>query len=190
MCCVGDIHDDAQRDFFQTAWDNESDYLIIDNVELGKLLIAYKLICPQDGYRFNELGLCPNNHQQDEGISLDYKVKENIEYKIYKQRDISHAGAKRYSAIILTDRHYSRESIRIIIKDATKNLIESNYCRNDRIRHIWDTSNAHVIWLYFAFSLDDVSNSNWVCRTCWIDDDLESNMKPLPLNGNETVDEI
>ena len=190
LCCVGDIHDDAQRDFFQTAWDHNSDYLIIDNFDLCKLLIAYELICPQDGLPYNESGVCKNNHQQDSGISLNYKVKENIEYKIYRQRDISHSGAKRYSAILLTDKHYTREIIRIIIKDVTQKLIKSNYYRNDRMRNIWGTTNTHVVWLYFAFSLDDINNSNWVCQTSWIDNKLDNNMKPIPISGDEKIDEI
>lgn len=44
---VGDIQDDAQRDFTQAAIDANSNYIIIDAHDLARLLISYEIICPK-----------------------------------------------------------------------------------------------------------------------------------------------
>ena len=98
---VGNIQDDAQRDFVQTAIDAGCDYLIIDAQDWARLLIAYEKICPKDGTSFDDTGTCKYGHVQDEGLALEMEVREKIRYTIVNQRDVSHAGAKRYSATIL-----------------------------------------------------------------------------------------
>lgn len=187
---VGNIQDDAQRDFIQSAIDIQCDYLIIDAVDWARLLIAYEKICPKDGIPYDEMGTCCNGHIRDDGLTLEMEVKEKNRYTITKQSDVSHPGAKRYSAIILLDRHYPKDIIRTSILAATNTLKESNYYRNDRIKLQWGKTPAHVIWLYIAYDLDDIRNVNWVCRTCWIDPSLQIEMQPSRLKGNETLEEI
>jgi hypothetical protein len=118
------------------------------------------------------------------------EVREKIRYTIVEQRDVSHAGAKRYSAVILLDRHYPRDIIRTIIQEATEKLRYSNYYRNERVKTRWGRTPAHVIWLFIAYDLEDIQNANWICRTCWIDPSLPENMRPLGLNSNEKLGDI
>lgn len=187
---VGNIHDDAYRDFIQTADNYGCDYLIIDAHELAKLFIAYDKVCPKDGLPFDEIGACCNGHIRDKGITLEMEVNERIAYSISSQRDISHLGAKRYSAILLIDKYYTKEIIRIIINKATEFFKQSKYHRKASLEAIWQNSPAHVVWLYIAHDLDDINNSNWICRTLWIDQNLREDMRPMKTEGHERIDDI
>ena len=187
---VGNIQDDAQRDFVQIAIDAGCDYLIIDAQDLARLFIAYEKVCPKDGTPYDETGTCKKGHIRDKGIHLEMEVREKIRYTIVEQRDVSHGGAKRYSAIILLDRHYPRDIIRTVIQEATEKLKYSNYYRNERLKARWGRTPAHVIWLFIAYDLEDIQNANWICRTCWVDPSLPENMRPRSLNGNERLGDI
>lgn len=187
---VGNIQDDAQRDFMQAALDAGSDYLIIDTQDFARLFIAYEKICPKDGTPYDNMGVCRNRHERDEGLTLEMKVREEISYKIFKQKDVSHAGAKRYSAFILVDKHYPKDLIRTIIKEATEEIKHSNYYRNKKIQAKWGKISAHVVWLFIAHDLNDIQHANWICRTYWVDKLLPENMCPLGLDGNERIGDI
>lgn len=187
---VGNIQDDAQRDFVQTAIDAGCDYFIIDAQDLARLFIAYEKICPRDGTAYDETGACREGHVLDEGLTLEMEVREGTRYTIVKQRDISHYGAKRYSATILLDRHYPKDAIRAIIEEATEKIKHSRYYRSERVRAHWRETPAHVVWLFLAHDLEDIINVNWVCRTCWIDPSLPEDVRPRGLNGNEQLGDI
>lgn len=187
---IGNIQDDAQRDFLQVAIDSGCNYIIIDAHDWARLFIAFEKVCPKDGLPFDDSGCCQNGHVRDEGIMLEMEVREKTKYTIMKQTDGSHAGAKRYTAIITIDRHYPRETIRTIIKEATETLRHSNYYRNDQTKARWGKTHAHVVWLYIAYDIEDIRNANWVCRTSWIYPKLPDDFKPMALNGNENLDGI
>nr|CBH38629.1 hypothetical protein BSM_21060 [uncultured archaeon] len=188
---VGNIQDDAQKDFVQTAKDAGCDYLIIDAQDCARLFIAYKKICPKDGKPYdNTTGTCPCGHVRDRCTTIEVEVGERPEYKIIKKTDLSKARAKRYSAKILVDRHYSKDVIRTIIQKATEELKDSNYHRSEELKEKWGGIPAHVVWLYIACDLNDLQIPNWICRSCWIDRSLPENMRPHGLNGNEKVGDI
>ncbi|HEC76396.1 MAG TPA: hypothetical protein ENI33_03950 [Thermoplasmatales archaeon] len=187
---LGNVQDDAQRDFVQIAIDAGCDYLLIDAQDLARLFIAYEKVCPKDGTPYDDTGTCKKGHLRDKGVTLEMEVREKIRYTIVKQKDVSHAGAKRYSAIVLLDRHYPKDVIRTIIQEATEKLRYSNYYRNERVRARWGRTPAHVVWLFIAYDLEDIQNANWICRTCWIDPSLPKDMHPLSLNGNEKLGDI
>lgn len=187
---VGNIQDDAHKDFFQSAIDAGCDYLIIDAQDWARLFIAYEKICPKDGTTYDNTGTCKNGHVRDEGLALEMEVREKIQYKIVHQRDVSHAGAKRYSATILLDRHYPKDLIRKIILEVTEKLKYSNYYRNERIKKQWEKVPAHIVWLFIAYNLEDIRNVNWICRTCWISQTLLEDMRPTGLNWNEKLEDI
>ncbi|MCD4843287.1 MAG: hypothetical protein K8R25_02250 [Methanosarcinales archaeon] len=187
---VGNIQDDAQRDFVQTAIDTGCDYLIIDAQDWARLFIAYEKICPKDGTPYDDTGTCTNRHVRDEGLALEMKVRDKLSYTIVSQRDVSHAGAKRYSATIILDKHYSKDVIRTIIQKATEKLKYDNYYRNERVKARWHEIPAHVVWLFIAHDLEDVRNVNWICRTGWIDPFLPENMPHLGFKSNEILGDI
>ena len=184
---VGVIQDDAQRDFIQAALDSGCDYLIIDAHDCARLLIGEEKLCPQDGLPFDEAGACPDGHVRDEGIPLVMTVREKRQFTVMNQQDVSHAGAKRYSATVLLDCHYSHEVIKDIVQEVTDHLTNSCYYRNDLVKARWAREPAHAVSLFVAYDPTDIRNANWVCRTSWIDDDRVENMRPMPLDGDEAV---
>ena len=76
--------------FDQFALDTNTDYFILNQHQIARLLIAYEKICPQDGKPFDSNGRCPNGHCLDVGISLNITVSEKTRYTITDQRDVSH----------------------------------------------------------------------------------------------------
>ena len=187
---VGDIQDDAQRDFTQAAIDANSNYIIIDAHDLARLLISYEIICPKDGTPFDDKGNCRNGHIRDEGLKLELNVREKARYTIYNQKDVSVGGAKRYSATILLDPHYAIDIKRKIIGEATEKIKNSDYYRNERARIKWGKSKAHVVWLFVACDVDDVKNINWLCQSCWMDHSSKNIILPQSLNGNDKYEDI
>lgn len=187
---VGDIQDGARRDFVQTAMDAGVDYLTIDAHDVARLLIAYEKLCPQDGSWYSENGICELGHVRDPGIKLEYQVGDEPRYEIINLRDISHGGAKRYSAVVHVDKHYPRDILRRIIQGATDQVRFSNYHRNDMVEARWGGTPAHVVWLVLAYDLEDVRRSNWVGRAEWIDPALDEAMRPRPMTGDEQLGAI
>lgn len=186
---VGNIQDDAQRDFIQTAVDANCDYLMIDVHDFCRLFIAYEKVCPKDGSPFDDMGICKKGHLKDEGLTLEMEVREKKQFTILRQRDVSHAAAKRYSAIILLDKHYPKDIIRAIIQEASDAIKITTYYHNQQMEKIWGNTPAHVVWLSIAYDLEDVQNANWVCQTCWIDSSLSNQLRPMFLNVNENLTE-
>jgi len=190
FCAVGDIQDDSQRDFIRCATDAGSDYLIIDATDCARLLISYGKVCHHDGLPFDTGGKCRNGHEKSGELVLEVPTHEIPGYSVLKEEDVSHGGAKRYSAILLTDLHYPPDIIRGIIQEKTEEMKHRDYYRNPRVEERWAKTQAHVVWLYIASKPEDVQNFNWRCRSCWVDPDLPENLQPQPLGGQETIDGI
>ncbi len=181
---VGHIQDDAQRDFLQTALDASWDYLIIDAQDVARLFLAYQKICPQDGLPY-EAGHCANGHALDPGVRVQMEVHEKLHYTVLQQEDVSHAGAKRYSLTVLVDPHYTQATYREIIRDVIARFRTSTYQRNEAFEAHWAGTAAHVMWVYLAADLRDVQQATWICRACWIDPALPSEVRPNDLGGQE-----
>ena len=187
---VGNIQDDAQRDFVQMAFDAGTDYLIVDAVDCARLLIAYGKICPIDGLPFGLDGSCPNGHQQDPAAKLEVPVRGPIHTETYRLEDVSHNGAKRYSAVVMVDRHASRDALREVIRDSLPAVRAAEHHGNELVAARWRGTKAHVVWLFLAGTAEDARHSNWLARALWIDPDLDEAMKPTRLGGDEEQDGI
>jgi hypothetical protein len=190
LMAVGHIQDDARRDFVQSALDAGADYLIVDARDIARLLIAYEVICAQDGSVFDESGMCAEGHERDPGVPITIRVQENPRYEVVKLQDVSHAGARRYSAFIIVDKHYSRDSLREIIRAATDEIRLNTYYRSQLVEEHWRETPAHVVWLFLGYDPEDVRRTNWICRTEWIDPLLDPSFRPVSLHGNEQLGEI
>lgn len=185
LCAVGDIEDDAQRDFVTTALDAGADYLILDRVDTARLLIAYEKICPIDGTRFSEEGVCSSGHELDQGVRLEVRVREDLVREIPRLQDVSTAGAKRYSAVVLTDLHYDREAMRTVLLTALSEVRTANYNRNELLKQRWSGIEAQVVWLFMACSHEDMRCGNWRARALWVDEKLPDHWRPMPLKADE-----
>jgi hypothetical protein len=184
LCAVGHIHDDAQTRFIQTVKDAEADFLIIDALTCARLLMAYGKMCPIDGFLFEPTGKCKQGHQQTK-VEIAVQVPETPLVQVIGPRDRSNFVAKRYDAILLVDRHYGRDVVRSEIVKATESIRQDTYHRAKQMRELWEGGNAHVVWLYVARSMVDIQNTNWLCRTLWIDPAWPENRHISSIGGSE-----
>jgi hypothetical protein len=120
---------------------------------------------------------------------LSRKLTATNGYTILSFEDASHAGAKRYSANVLLAKEYARPDIIEISKRISAELKVREYYRNRQVKLHWKGKEAQVIWLFLYLSLDDVSSTNWICRTQWISRKLSSEFSPMRLNGENIDDE-
>ncbi len=177
LVAVGDIQDDVYDEFIHQARELGCNYLVVTKFDLARLLIAYDKICSKDGLPFED-GVCSNGHSQRKELVLNYPVREDGHWKEFKLRDLSHGLAKRLSATILTDRHYSQDVLRTIIAEVFQKVRTDPYLRNEMVRARWDDTPAHVVWIDIGFDIEDINRSNWVCMACWIDPALEEDYRP------------
>jgi len=187
LAAEGIIQDDAIRDFHQTALDADVNYLIIDAQDLARLLITYGKICPKDGTPFKD-NVCKKGHKKQESPMILMKAKENLKYEIINLEDVSNSLAKRYKAHVLVDRHYTKELIRKIISMANEKVKNDTF--GPKAAKFWEESSAHVVNLYFAQDQMDIHHANWICRTSWIDPELDEDERPIVIDGDEKIEDI
>lgn len=190
LVAVGDIQDDARRDFEQVAVDTGCDFLVMDAIDCARLLVAYGKICPADGTPLGDDGVCRLGHEHRRGLELRMEVGGDPEYEIAALEDNSHAGARRLSARILVSRFYGRDVLREVIRRATRDVAHDTYHRNELVASHWGGSPAHVVWLFLAADMLDLRTFNWLARSEWIDPALDERRRPMRLRANEYVDEI
>jgi ABC-type uncharacterized transport system substrate-binding protein len=116
-------------------------------------------------------------------------IKEG-EYTELSLYDASYVGAKRYAANLLINPGLSKKSIKKIIKDTTEEIKNRQFYRNELVKQRWGEKPAQVVWLYVYESLKDVPQANWICRTSWIDKNLDKFFKPAKLVGNDEINGI
>ncbi|WP_293156145.1 MULTISPECIES: DUF4365 domain-containing protein [unclassified Microcoleus] len=111
-------------------------------------------------------------------------------YTILSFQDVSHRGAKRYSANILLSKEYAKPDMIEIARKITAELKSREYYRNNEVKLLWQGKEAQVIWLFLYLSLEDVSSANWICRTQWISKNLSPKFSPIKLDGEQIDDEM
>lgn len=189
LLAVGEIYDDAKRDFLQIAEDAKVDYMIVDAIDVARLCIAYHKICPKDGTPYLN-GKCRKcGTPASEPIELILQVHEELRYNVLSHNDVSHGLAKRYSANICTDPHYSKAALREVIKRVTWELRQSRFYGSKQLEWHFGEQEADCVFLFVYLDLRDLQQNNWVCRSSWIRADLPENSR-LRLGGNDWLGEI
>lgn len=190
LLAVGNIQDDAKRDFLQVAKDGNVDYMIVDAIDVARLFIAFHKICPKDGnpYRDGRCQKCGTPVTKPIKLTLD--VYEEPIYTTLSLNDICHGLAKRYSANILTDSHYPKATIREVIKRATWELGQSRYYRSNQTKSHFGDRDADCVFLFVYPTLQDTQTFNWICRTAWVRPDLPEGSRPANIGGDEWLGEI
>lgn len=190
LVAVGDIQDDAKRDFLQVVADAQCDYLIMDAVDCARLLITYGKICPLDGTPYGSDHLCHKGHRHTSDLRIELRVRDGLRYEIVELRDMSHRGARRLSAKVVVDPHYTRELLRVIVKKLVEDIRRSQYHRNSSLSDHFGAQEAQVVWLYIGGSNQDVRHANWIVRAEWIDPTLEPSAAPTPMDFQESFNGI
>ena len=109
---------------------------------------------------------------------MNYKIREDARWEVFKLRDLSFGLAKRLSATILTDRHYPEDVLRTILVEAFQEVRADPYLRSEMVRARWSDTPAHVVWIDVGYDIEDINRCNWVCMACWIDPELDENFRP------------
>jgi len=185
---VGDIQDCARNEFYRVCKEGKLSSLLIDRLELARLLVAYQKICPNDG-SFLKDGKCTNCKFMA-GKEEQPQREKTTEYTILSLEDVSHATAKRYSANILIEPNLEKEEIKDIICKATEDIKVKQYYRNELTKASWGNAPANVVWLFVYQSLQDTLTTNWICRSSWIDPNLKKDFCPQPFNTGEFIKDI
>lgn len=197
LLAVGDIHDDIKMSLLNLAQLSGADHMVADARDVARLFIAYQKICPRDGTPFStgHCQLC--GKVADEPIELTIKLYEDLYWEFLEQRDSSHAGAKRYSANVLTDRHYQKAAIREVVKEAAWELRHADYYRSSITQSVFGPALADCIFLFVYLALEDTQHTNWICRAQWVRPHLSEDFKPIkwpgeeiPFNGDEQLGSI
>ncbi len=190
LLAVGDIQDDIKADLLQVSGDAGSKYVIVDARDVARLFIAYQKVCPKDGTPFTGDQCAQCGTSADEPVELTIKLYESLRHEFLSRSDVSHAGAKRYRAEVLTDPHYGKPALREVVKEATWALRHSNYYRSTITENRFGEQEADCVFLFVYLELRDVQQTNWICRTQWIRPDLPEPFKPMAWPGNDRLGEI
>lgn len=111
-------------------------------------------------------------------------------YNVLEVKDVSHGGAKRYSADLLVNDTLNKHEIRQIIRAETEILKAKEIYRNKQTENQWRGVPAHVVWLFLFTSREDAADYNPFCRSEWISDTLSPQFSPTRLKGNDAIDDI
>lgn len=189
LLAVGEIQDDAKVDLTRAATNAHADYVFADAVDVARLFVAYRKVCGVDGTPFVD-DRCPTcGRSREEPLKLLLDIFSAPEYEILSLHEPSTGVAKRYSAELLIPRHYTRPSVREVVREVVRQLRSADYYRSEITKSLFGQEEADVIFLFVYPSLDDRRNANWVCRVQWVNDNLDQRFRPLGIGG-ERIDGI
>ncbi|NER99844.1 MAG: DUF4365 domain-containing protein [Symploca sp. SIO1B1] len=122
--------------------------------------------------------------------SLCRSVFHSDSSSLLSLKDVSHGGAKRYSAELIIHGNRSQAEIIRVVKKVTRDLTNREYYQNALTKQRWANTPATVVWLFVYLALEDVKNKNWICRSCWIDKNLDKQFIPGGISGINIGDGI
>ncbi len=111
-------------------------------------------------------------------------------YSLLSFRDFSHGFAKRYSVDVLLNRIMSKTEIMQIVKNVTDLIKNREYYRTEIVKERWAGEQAHIVWSFMYLSMEDVSNSNWICKSQWVSETLSHEFTPLKLKGDSIGNQV
>ena len=124
-----------------------------------------------------------DNSSQSSLKAICRSIVNSEKFSLLSLKDVSHGGAKRYSANLLIQGQLSKADIINIVKQVTRDLTNREYYRSDLVKDLWENTQAQVVWLFLYLGLEDVKQANYICRSQWIDQKLEPPFRPVGLDG-------
>lgn len=108
-----------------------------------------------------------------------YKAKtiyeETDRYIIYSVQPLHTGLAKRLSAKIILRYECSLTEIASIADEVRLKILHAEVYKNAIAEQRYAGKPANIIWCYFAYSEDDISDGNFFCHTTWVDDKQDKN---------------
>ncbi|CAN5531021.1 hypothetical protein BH23BAC4_BH23BAC4_03210 [soil metagenome] len=114
----------------------------------------------------------------------------STDYTLVRTEDVSHGLAKRYSIRVVLNRSMTKPELAAVVRAMTKKTAKRRYSRNQMVKGRWGDTDAHVVWTFIYPSTADEKQSNYICRSLWIDPNLALKHAPLPLAGEDVGDGI
>lgn len=102
-------------------------------------------------------------------ISNNYFLEQD-KYRIYQVEPIHTASAKRYIVKIILKESLSLEDISKVHKEIVSIIMNIEVYTNEKDEKHWTGKLANNIFCYYGQSEDDILNSNFLCKTVWVDD--------------------
>lgn len=165
------------------------DYLVVDAIDVARLLTAHHKLCPRDGTPYRE-GRCPVcNTAASQPIQLALNVYEAPTYETVSVKDVS-ATIKRYRVSIRTDPHYSKAVLREVVKQAVEETKRLSLFHSDQAEARFGNKDADYVRLFVYLSELDQQMNNHVCRAAWLRPELLEKHSSLSLKGDEWLGEI
>lgn len=136
--------------------------------------------------------LLKRNISQD----LEDDIKKQ-EYAIMALEPVHRRTATRLSAFLLINKGISKKEIKSIIRIATED-IRKRECYSNEIQESHHKGKlADVVWIYIFnerrhrrhLAASDFYNY-YVCRTQWVNPKLDKRFSPMPLIGDDKIDDI
>lgn len=144
----------------------------VEPVSIIKIPFEYKEMIKREldeKYAINETFIYPELPSVGSYVREKYKhsnfSSDNM-YSLMEEADVSHAGAKRISLVILLNEAFGIEKI----KKAAKELMRKYQKTND------------VVWVYVAKNGNDYIMRNWILRGQWINHKLPERYKPMAIS--------
>jgi len=190
LLAVGHIQDDAVENFLITANDLQASYMLIDAIDVARLFIAYQKVCPVDGHALKDTK-CPKcSYTADRPITLSIDVAEEPRYHVIRSHDKSSGVAKRYAVDVLTDPHYTKGTLREIIKQVVWEYRHEDFYRSRITQNLFRTKEADCVFLSLFIDPRDLQQYNWIANAIWISPKLPANVRPFVKRGMEKLDDI
>ncbi len=121
------------------------------------------------------------------GGTVQFKVDDYIAYKpeniyeeydnyiIYNVEPYHHALAKRLSVEVLLKEPVTLEELSNISKSIIERVKNAEIHQNKKAEQYFNGKPANIIWCYFANDENDITNSNFLCHTTWVDNIQDKN---------------
>ncbi|MFS7403754.1 caspase family protein [Carnobacterium maltaromaticum] len=100
---------------------------------------------------------------------------EADDYIIYAVDDLHSSIAKRYSVKVILKNPLSFKEISNINKEIVKKVRGLEIYRNKNSENKWKNKLANIVFCYFGRDEFDITNSNFLCHTTWVDESQDKN---------------
>ena len=162
----------------------------VDNRQIyWQVVDSQTAISTGKGYKF----LIPMSQKVDSAsapalVDILTPVVSASRYTIFEEKDVSHAGAKRYSFKVVVNGALKKAEVASIVRQLTNDGAKRTYHRNHLTQGHWGDSEAKVVWTSLYASADDYVRGNPICRSLWVAPDLPERDRPLDLYGENIGD--
>ncbi|WP_060207220.1 caspase family protein [Sporosarcina koreensis] len=125
---------------------------------------------------------------------IPYKTKEfyneTENYIIYSVEPTHSSIAKRFSVKIILKRPLSFKEISSINYEIVEKVKREEIYKSEQEEFKWKGLNANIVFCYYGRDETDMTNSNFICHTTWIDETQDKKWWYRKSDKTETIDGV